>query len=184
MRSEKIQFCGIKSLTFVDCLSVYFKTSVRHRIYLLSLTIAWRSTWGFQSESYKITTSAVARLMPRPPARVLNMKTNFVLFGSLYALMDSYRHKINVRKLFYLIIFLSPLPRFYSLVSHHGVSAHPIYSSHNFSTCNNLPKYPIPSSSDWRLVLVNLSANINSPLSEASKVKRKKKLFKANQNQD
>lgn len=57
--------------------------------------MAWRSTWGFQSESYKITTSAVARLMPRPPARVLNMKTNFELFGSLYALMDSYTHKIK-----------------------------------------------------------------------------------------
>lgn len=60
------------------------------------LTIAWRSTCGFQSESYRITTSAVAKLIPRPPARVLNMNTNFELPGSLYALIDAYINKRNI----------------------------------------------------------------------------------------
>ena len=38
---------------------------------------AWacRSAWGFQSESKRMTVSAVARLMPRPPARVESRKT-------------------------------------------------------------------------------------------------------------
>lgn len=36
-----------------------------------------------QSLSYRMTTSAVARLMPRPPARVDNKKTNFSLPGLL-----------------------------------------------------------------------------------------------------
>lgn len=59
---------------------------------LLALTMAWRSTWGFQSESYKITTSAVARLMPSPPALVLNMKRNLLLLGSLNALIEICTH--------------------------------------------------------------------------------------------
>lgn len=57
--------------------------------FCLTLTIAWRSTCGFQSESYRITTSAVARLIPRPPARVLSINTNFELPGSLYALIEA-----------------------------------------------------------------------------------------------
>jgi hypothetical protein len=40
-------------------------------------SIAWRSTWGFQSLSYRTTVSAVARLIPSPPARVLRRKMNF-----------------------------------------------------------------------------------------------------------
>lgn len=35
---------------------------------------ACKSAWGFQSESYKITVSAVCKLIPSPPARVLNKK--------------------------------------------------------------------------------------------------------------
>ena len=34
------------------------------------------SLWGFQSESYINTVSAVAKLMPRPPARVESKKQN------------------------------------------------------------------------------------------------------------
>lgn len=36
----------------------------------------WMSLWGFQSESKMTTVSAVARLMPRPPARVDSRKQN------------------------------------------------------------------------------------------------------------
>lgn len=35
---------------------------------------AWRSFWGFQSESNIMTVSAVARLIPKPPARVDSRK--------------------------------------------------------------------------------------------------------------
>ena len=42
-----------------------------------------RSIWGFQSLSNSTTTSAVYRLMPRPPARVDSRKTNFSLPGRL-----------------------------------------------------------------------------------------------------
>mmetsp|Transcript_24062 Transcript_24062/g.37866 ORF Transcript_24062/g.37866 Transcript_24062/m.37866 type:complete len:336 (-) Transcript_24062:1713-2720(-) len=38
------------------------------------LAIACRSGCGFQSESYKITVSALCRLIPRPPARVWRIK--------------------------------------------------------------------------------------------------------------
>lgn len=51
------------------------------------LTIACRSIWGFQSESYMMTTSAVARLIPRPPALVDNIKINFSLPGALNSLI-------------------------------------------------------------------------------------------------
>lgn len=56
--------------------NLYFQGSLRH-------TMAWRSTCGFQLLSYKITMSAVARLIPKPPALVLNMKTNLELSGML-----------------------------------------------------------------------------------------------------
>lgn len=46
-------------------------------------TIACKSTCGFQSESNKITMSAVAKLIPKPPALVLNINMNFSLFGML-----------------------------------------------------------------------------------------------------
>lgn len=41
----------------------------------------WSLACGFQSESYRITVSAVCRLMPRPPALVDSMNTNLVEFG-------------------------------------------------------------------------------------------------------
>ena len=44
-----------------------------------------RSIWGFQSLSYSTTTSAVYRLMPRPPARVDSRKMNFSLPALLYS---------------------------------------------------------------------------------------------------
>jgi len=40
-------------------------------------------TWGFQSLSKMMTVSAVARLMPRPPARVLSRKAKSVDSGAL-----------------------------------------------------------------------------------------------------
>ena len=42
---------------------------------LWALACAWMSLWGFQSESKMITVSAVARLIPRPPAFVDSRKT-------------------------------------------------------------------------------------------------------------
>jgi hypothetical protein len=44
---------------------------------------ACRSICGFQSESYRTTVSAVARLMPRPPARVDSRKQKIVEPGLL-----------------------------------------------------------------------------------------------------
>ena len=55
--------------------------------HILQHTIACRSTWGFQSLSYKITISAVAKLIPRTPALVLNMKINFH-FQACYMCID------------------------------------------------------------------------------------------------
>jgi len=42
-----------------------------------------KSFWGFQSESNIITVSAVARLIPRPPARVERRKQKSSLPGAL-----------------------------------------------------------------------------------------------------
>ena len=39
--------------------------------------LTWMSLWGFQSESKMTTVSAVARLIPRPPARVDSRKQNW-----------------------------------------------------------------------------------------------------------
>ena len=55
--------------------------------HILQHTIACRSTWGFQSLSYKIIISAVAKLIPRTPALVLNMKINFH-FQACYICID------------------------------------------------------------------------------------------------
>ena len=77
--------------------------------YILLHTIACRSTWGFQSLSYKITISAMAKLIPKPPALVLNMKINFLLPGMLY--------------MHWLLI-----------VSSHAVSVHPDSSTQILST--------------------------------------------------
>ena len=49
--------------------------------------MACRSTCGFQSESYRMTISAVYRLIPRPPALVESRKANFSELGALYASM-------------------------------------------------------------------------------------------------
>eukprot|EP00964_Phaeocystis_antarctica_P143291 scaffold108793_cov48-Phaeocystis_antarctica.AAC.1 len=46
-------------------------------------SIACRSACGFQSLSKRMTVSAVARLMPSPPARVDSMKRNLVECGAL-----------------------------------------------------------------------------------------------------
>ena len=77
--------------------------------HILLHTIACRSTWGFQSLSYKITISAMAKLIPKPPALVLNMKINFLLPGMLY--------------MHWLLI-----------VSPHAVSVHPDSSTQILST--------------------------------------------------
>ena len=45
--------------------------------------MACRSFWGFQSESKMMTVSAVARLMPRPPARVDSRNAKSVDPGAL-----------------------------------------------------------------------------------------------------
>ena len=37
--------------------------------------MAWESWWGFQSESKMMQLSAVARLIPSPPVRVLRRET-------------------------------------------------------------------------------------------------------------
>ena len=47
---------------------------------LCTLAIAYSSIYGFQSESNKITVSAVWRLIPNPPARVDNKKTSYSEF--------------------------------------------------------------------------------------------------------
>ncbi len=50
---------------------------------LCALDMAWRSFWGFQSLSKMTTVSAVARLMPSPPARVDNRKAKSPEPGAL-----------------------------------------------------------------------------------------------------
>lgn len=50
-------------------------------------------TCGFQSLSYINTISAVAKLMPRPPARVLRRKMNFELSGALNSSICDYSKK-------------------------------------------------------------------------------------------
>ena len=45
--------------------------------------MAWKSFCGFQSESKMMTVSAVARLMPSPPARVESRKTKSRESGAL-----------------------------------------------------------------------------------------------------
>lgn len=60
------------------------------------LTIACKSTCGFQSESKRTTTSAVARFIPSPPALVLRMNMNLLLSGELNSLMEVWgKNKIN-----------------------------------------------------------------------------------------
>ena len=54
-----------------------------------------------------MTMSAVARLMPRPPARVLSRKTNFVLSGMLNASIDAWVEHATV-----LITLIEPNHRF------------------------------------------------------------------------
>ena len=56
-----------------------------------ALSMACKSICGFQSESYKMTVSAVAKLIPKPPARVDKRNTNFSEFGLLYSSIESSR---------------------------------------------------------------------------------------------
>lgn len=54
-----------------------------HTIVKYNHASTWRSFWGFQSESNIITVSAVARLIPRPPALVERRKQKSSLPGAL-----------------------------------------------------------------------------------------------------
>ena len=45
---------------------------------LWALSIAYKSIYGFQSESNRITVSADVKLIPRPPALVDNKNINFL----------------------------------------------------------------------------------------------------------
>lgn len=47
------------------------------------MCITWISLCGFQSESYMTTVSAVARLIPNPPARVESKKQNCCAPGAI-----------------------------------------------------------------------------------------------------
>jgi hypothetical protein len=58
------------------------KYSPRETTHPLSLC-TWRSFCGFQSLSNMMTVSAVARLMPRPPARVDSRKQKSCEPGAL-----------------------------------------------------------------------------------------------------
>lgn len=142
-------------------------------------TMAWRSTWGFQSESYRMTTSAVAKLIPSPPALVLNMKMNFELLGSLYALIEICKcTRIHENEIYFAKLILFPekkkkrrdtINQAKSLmwllllqdtsttpVSPHVVSGHPGDSSRSSSTCSSPPRCPASWSSDWRWAHENL----------------------------
>ena len=59
------------------------------RVCVCMLTWACRSTCGFQSLSYITTTSAVAKLIPKPPALVLRKKRNLSLPGALNSFIDA-----------------------------------------------------------------------------------------------
>jgi hypothetical protein len=54
-------------------------------------SLTCKSICGFQSLSYSTTTSAVARLMPSPPARVDSRNTNCSLPGALNPSMAASR---------------------------------------------------------------------------------------------
>ena len=56
-------------------ISLYTLTDLSWPI-LWHLAWAWRSFWGFQSESNMMTVSAAVKLIPKPPARVQRRKTN------------------------------------------------------------------------------------------------------------
>ena len=62
--------------------SVIIQYTLTHLVYPIqwALSIAYKSTYGFQSLSNNITVSAVVKLIPSPPAQVLNRKMNFLLF--------------------------------------------------------------------------------------------------------
>ena len=66
------------------------------------------SLWGFQSESYITTVSAVARLMPRPPARVESRNTLCLEPGVLNRSMEIWR---SVPVMFPSILS-KPMPRY------------------------------------------------------------------------
>ena len=105
--------------------------------HILQHTIACRSTWGLQSLSYKITISAVAKLIPRPPALVLNKKINFH-FQACY--ID------------WLLI-----------VSLHAGSVHTDRSTQILSTDSNLQGCPALWSSERKSELWNLPVEATQP---------------------
>lgn len=59
-------------------------------------SMACRSICGFQSESKMTTVSAVAKLMPSPPARVESRKRNLGDSGALNASMAASRSSPDV----------------------------------------------------------------------------------------
>lgn len=78
----------------VDSVSYEIRVSIAKRIKLCthrSNSIIRKSGIHTQSLSYMMTVSAEVRLMPRPPARVLKIKTN-LSFSSLNALICRTRH--------------------------------------------------------------------------------------------
>lgn len=136
--------------------------------------MAWRSTCGFQSESYRMTTSAVAKLIPSPPARVLNMKMNLELLGSLYALIEIWK-QYEDKLTFYSTNLMFPgekknmVIRWHLLIQENSTapvsprvaSVHPGDSSRSSSTYNSPPRCPAPWSSDWRWAHENLERTKN-----------------------
>jgi hypothetical protein len=62
--------CGLST----QCMQV--QLCLQLLLLLLLLLLTCRSICGFQSLSYRMTMSAVARLIPRPPARVDSRNTN------------------------------------------------------------------------------------------------------------
>ena len=106
--------------------------------------------------------SAVAKLIPRPPDLVLNMKMNFLLFGMLYSLMYLCRKKNELtfvnRDCTASKVFPTRRIKVPSQFCPHGVSVRPIGSSHSPSSDSNPPICPTFWSSDWRSGLGNLSS--------------------------
>ena len=80
----------IFSSTLPDVTSRYTRTGLVCPM-RCARSMACRSACGFQSLSYRMTTSAVCRLMPSPPARVDSRNANFSLPGALKPSMAASR---------------------------------------------------------------------------------------------
>uniref|UniRef100_A0A915IUZ4 Uncharacterized protein n=1 Tax=Romanomermis culicivorax TaxID=13658 RepID=A0A915IUZ4_ROMCU len=89
-----------------------------------------------------MTTSAVAKLIPKPPARVVNMKINFSLPGLLYSSIDVCK-KITIEWM-----KLPVISRFFRWLKNPGyfpvfpIGSHPGVYIFNYRN-NNLSKSPI-----------------------------------------